>query len=376
MKSLILLVSLIFVITPSFGQRKIKKLDVVEKGYNIKINFNPIKDNFVYNGLQFKITPISADELNAAFFEESNINGKFEYSYYYNSRTSYFLKKNKKVQEKSDFEFLYSGLEWLLENDKISDQEYNEIEKQLIFYYDEDTGEKKYNTEGIILSNPYYIKDKYLSVFKIEMSNPTNSNIVFDKKINLHSGNTIYNPLSKAFIINELQKSNLLNVDKSLMLEKYNLPDSIAIPPNSQTTKYFAVAPIKYYNNLLEISIPEVDNKLSWEVTKDEKIIDEIYTYYEFNIDWIHAGSTVSYADVFSILTSNSTSIYRGDNELYVGEDSLNEKFELFTLSLWSSTLYFGRNSDLKGIDYIDYNKGRRISVPILLEKISDLKRK
>ena len=61
---------------------------------------------------------------------------------------------------------------------------------------------------------------------------------------------------------------------------------------------------------------------------------------------------------------------------MYIGEDNLNEKIEILTLSLWGNTLYFGRNSDLKGIDYIDYGKSRRNSIPIILEKISELKRK
>lgn len=376
MKFLLLTASLIFFVILGFGQRKIKKLDVVEKGFNVKINFVPINDSFTYNKAEFKITPVSGDELNTLFLEESSINGKFKYSYYNNSRSSYFLKKNRKIQVKSDFDFLCLGLEWLIENDKISELEYEELTKQLNLYYDKEADENLYLADGIILSNPYYVKNKYLSVFKIEITNSSNSFITFDKKIFLQSGNSIYTPLSKDFLINELQRSNMMNFDKSLMLEKYNFHDTLLIVPHSEFVKYFAVTPIKYFNNKLELIIPGINEKLSWSITKDEKIIDEKYTYFEFNIDWSHDGSVLNYADVFSILTTSYEAIFLGNNEMYIGEDNLNEKIEILTLSLWGNTLYFGRNSDLKGIDYIDYGKSRRNSIPIILEKISELKRK
>lgn len=376
MKHLFLLLSIIFLVYSSFGQRKIKKLDVFEKGYNIKINFEPVKNKFTYNQAEFIITPISGDELNSFFLEESGINGRFEYSFYNNSRSSYFLKKNRKIEVKSDFDFLNLGLEWLLENEIISEPEYEELFKKLTFYYNEKTAERSYFPDDVIIYNPYYIANRFLSVFKIEITNPTNSFLTFDKEMLLQSGNVIYSPLSKEQIIKELQRSNSMNVDKSLLLGKYNLQDTLVIPPISNFIKYFAVSPIKYYKNKLEISIPDIGDKLSWNVTTDEKFIDEKYTYYEFEIDWSHDGSVVSYADVFSILTTNHSSLFLGNDEMYIGEDSLNEKFEIFTLSLWGNTLYYGRNSDLKGIDYIDVGKGRRSSITIQTEKISDIKRK
>lgn len=147
---------LVLSVFTSYGQRKIKKLDVIEKGINVKINFLPINDSFTYNNVEFRITPISGDELNSLFLEESNINGKFEYSYYNSSRSTYFLKKNRKLQVKSDFDFLSLGLEWLIENEKISEQEYEELSKQLIFYFDKEKGERLYHSDGIIHFNPYY----------------------------------------------------------------------------------------------------------------------------------------------------------------------------------------------------------------------------
>lgn len=392
MKQILFLLLLIFIFDPCIGQRKIKKLDVVEKGYNVKLNFEPVNDKFIFNQAEVKIIPISGDELNEMFLDESNVNGKFEYSFYDNSRSSHFLKKKKKVnvvsEVESDFDFLILGLDWLLENDKINEKEFEELEKQLILYFDYEKGKQSYYTDDIILGNPYYINNKYLSVFKIEFTNPTNSFVTFDKKIFLQSGNLIYSPLSKDFILEELQRT-LYNplyeleelrrkalVDKSLILEKFNLHDTVIIPPHSKVVKFFAVTPIKYYNKKLEISFPGIDKKLLWSISTDEKIIDEKYTYYELKLDWAHDRAVTKLGNVFSILTGNHTSIFLGDNEIFIGDDSLNEKFEVFTISLWGNSLFFGRNSDLQGADYIDFGKVKRNSITIQLERMLDIKRK
>lgn len=377
MKKIALITFMISITILSFGQRKIKKLEVIEKGYNINIEFNPVIDEIVFNELKFKIVPISADELNSLFLKESSINGKFEYTYYDNSRNSYFLKKRKKKREKSDFEFLFEGVEWLIDNEKINQQEYDELVKQIIFNYDKEAGDEIYSTDRIISSNPYYIQNRYLSVFKIEISNPTKSYLTFDENITIQSGNSIYRPLPSKFIIKELQKSNLMNVDKALTLERHNLPDSISIPPNSKFEKLFAVLPIDYNNKILEISFSGINSKFKWEIIKDETIINELYTFYEFNIDWEYSGIVKHYADNFNVLKkSNQSSVFLGNNELFIGEENLNEVFEIFTLSLYGATLYYGRNSNLKGIDFINKEKTRRKTITIRTNEISVLKKK
>ena len=377
MKKIALITFMISITILSFGQRKIKKLEVIEKGYNINIEFNPVIDEIVFNELKFKIVPISADELNSLFLKESSINGKFEYTYYDNSRNSYFLKKRKKKREKSDFEFLFEGVEWLIDNEKINQQEYDELVKQIIFNYDKEAGDEIYSTDRIISSNPYYIQNRYLSVFKIEISNPTKSYLTFDENITIQSGNSIYRPLPSKFIIKELQKSNLMNVDKALTLERHNLPDSISIPPNSKFEKLFAVLPIDYNNKILEISFSGINSKFKWEIIKDETIINELYTFYEFNIDWEYSGIVKHYADNFNVLKkSNQSSVFLGNNELFIGEENLNEVFEIFTLSLYGATLYYGRNSNLKGIDFINKEKTRRKTITIRTNEITLLKKK
>jgi hypothetical protein len=233
------------------------------------------------------------------------------------------------------------------------------------------------NSPPIISSNPYYIQNRYLSVFKIEISNPTKSYLNFDENIIIQSGNSIYRPLPTKFIIEELQKSNLMNVDKALTLERHNLPDYISIPPNSIFEKLFAVLPIDYNNKILEISFSGINSKFKWEIIKNETIINELYTFYEFNINWEYSGIVKHYADNFNILTkSNQSSVFLVNNVLFIGEENLNEVFEIFTLSLYGATLYYGRNSNLKGIDFINKEKTRRKTITIRTNEITVLKKK
>ena len=361
----------------SYGQGKIKKLEVKEEGINININFQPVVDKITYNGLTIKITPISTDELNSLFLRESTLDGKFEYSHYEKARKSYFLKKRKRNREKSDFEFLLEGASWLMENEKITQQEYDELVEQIIFNYDRETGNEIYSPNRIISSNPYYINNKYLSVFKIEISNQTQSHLSFDENITVECGNSIFRPLPTNLIIEELKRSNLMNVNKALTLERHNLQNSISIPPNSNFEKLFAVLPIDYNSNTLLISFSGTNTKFKWEVVKNEKIINELYTYYEFEIDWYYSG-TVSKSGVnFNVLKSKQTSVYLGYNELFIGEDYLSQVFEIFTLSLFFNEdgLYFGRNR-IRGSDFLDKEKNRRKAIQIITHRMETLKKK
>jgi len=376
MKQITLIVLLISIAILSFGQRRIKKLEVDENGYGTNITLTPIKDEIKLNGLEIKIIPLSADELNSKFIRESSLNGKFEYSYYDKSRNSYFLKKRKKKREKSNFEFLYEGVEWLLDNEKIDQHEYDELVKKIIYHFDKSAGDEIYSTNQIISCNPYFIQDRYLSTFKIEISNTTQSHLTFNEPIIIQNGNSIYEPLSADFIKDLLQKSNLLNIDKSFVLERHNIKDSILIPPNSSIEKIFAVLPINYIEKFLEISFPDSDAKLKFEINKHETIINELYTFYEFNVSWLYSMTESYSGKKFSILKSNPSSVFLGYNELFIGEKNLNEDFEVFTLALYDEYLYYGRNSNLKGKDFIDKEKNRRKTITLKLERISDLRKK
>jgi hypothetical protein len=375
MKKTTLLILLITIVIISNGQRKIKKLEVKEEGFNVSMNFQPIINEIIQSGLTFKITPVSADELNSIFLDESIFNGVYDYSHYEKSRNIYFQRKIKKKRkrEKSNYEFLLEGGEWLFDNEMINLQEYNNLTHQINDAYN---NEKKVETsllERIILSNPYYIGNKYLTVFKIEFSNPSNSHFEFDEIITIESGNSSLRALPTALIKEELQKKGLLNLEKSLALERHNLPCSLLIPPDSHIEKYFAVLPLDYNNETIKISFSGYDTKFEWSIVKDVKSINELYTFYAFNLIWYDPKDVPFNGLNFNILKiPTSLFVFLGDSELFISESYLNEEFEIFTLSMHNDKLYYGRNRNI-GIYFLDKEKSKRQSIKLMMESIDDL---
>ncbi|VXD18068.1 hypothetical protein [Marinoscillum sp. 108] len=106
--------------TDANSQRKIKKIEIQESGYNVQLKLIPQSSHTSYDGLSIKINPISASDLNREFMNQCHLNGDFNYSYYEKSRSTYFLKKRKIKREKSNSEFILEGAEWLFENEKIT----------------------------------------------------------------------------------------------------------------------------------------------------------------------------------------------------------------------------------------------------------------
>ena len=370
---LTILITVVIVLNCS-AQRKIKKIEVEEVGFNIKLNLIPKTNELNYNNLKIKITPLSTSSLNEKFLTESNFNGKFEYSHYKHSRNSFFLKKSKKKREKSDFEFLLDGVDWLVENNKINNQEYNELVKQIIFSYDSERGKEIYSTQKNISCNPYYIGDKYLNIFEIEFSNQTKTYQKFDKKLLIETGNLLLYPLSKDEIIEKLIQNKLLNQDKIQTLYRYNLSNEIIIPPNSTFIKYFAIVPINYDNNELKVSFEGLNSKFKWTIDKDYESIDKKYTFFELSTKWYYGDYTPDVGNNFCILNAPAN-IYISNGVIFIEDKNLNDEFEIISLSIYNDRLYFGRTK-LKGIDYIELEKGRRKEILIKPTKIDELKKK
>ena len=374
MKKYFLLVLFIIAAFYCNAQYKIKKVEIEEVGFNANLNFIAESDELYYDDLKLKITPISTSSLNQKFLNESSFDGKFEYSDYEKSRKSYFSKRHKSKREKSDFEFLMEGIEWLRENDSISNEEYNEFEKQIFFSYDYEEGIKIFNSQNLNSCNPYYIGDKYLNTFKIEISNPTNTYKKLNKKFLIETGNVLLHPLSTQEITERLETSGLLNQNKIETLNRYNLPEEITIPPNSSFIKYFAIVPIDFNNTDLKISFDGLNSQFKWTIIKKHDSFNKIYTYFEFSNLWKIENFSRSFNENYWILKGSSTT-YFTDRAVFIGEENLNEEFELISISLYSNNLYFSRTK-YKGADYVDFDKNRRKKLSIKTSKLEELQKK
>ena len=369
--NLIVSVFLLFLSIQIVGQRKIKKLEVNEKGFKIEMKFETVKDKMSHNGLIIHVVPISAEELSPVFQQESFYNGKFNYSHYEKSRKSYFLKKKRGKRKKSDLEFFLDGLDYLLDNEMINKSEYDNLEKKMLYYYDEEFAKTHYSSNLIEGLNPYILNGKYLNLFKVKFCNPTNKIITFQDDFVINNGDLQLNSLSSEYITDRLDRE-VLNVSKKLSaLERHNYSKGLSVPPNSEVEKLIAVLPINFNFPSLKLAITNNSEVMSWKIEKNEDSFDDNYSFYELPL-----RSKIAYDIGFTILIDDSENIFKDTNKIFIGQQNLNTNFELLTIAIGRNTLYFSRTADLKGADYIDDQKNRRKSIYFNVSKIEDVKRK
>jgi len=375
MKKNILIILITIVAFNGYAQRKIKKTVVEEVGFKIKLNFKTETNELVYNDLKLKITPVSTSSLNEKFLSESEINGEFEYSNYEKSRSSFFLKKRKKKLKKTEFEFLLEGVDWLLQNENINNEEYKYLFQKVVLKYDY-TREKEFiDSQKIILCNPYYIGGKYLNVFELEINNETNSYQKYDKKLLIEAGQLLLQPMSYQKIIEVLKKGNLLNQEKIETLNRYNLPNELIIPPHSKFIKYFATVPVQYNNNdELKISFEGLNSKFKWIIDVEHDLIDEKYSFFELSTSWSYDNLNSNLGVNFCKLNATSN-IFYVNGDVYINENNLDDEFEVISISLLSDKLYFSRLKFI-GRDYIQLDKNKRKGILLKTIKIEDLDKK
>lgn len=360
-----------------YSQRNIKKVDIKETGFQLSLVLKPITNKFHYdNGINVEITPVSADDLNSLFLDKNNLNGIFNYSYYEKSRNSYFLKKQKKVSQ-SDLSFILEGLDWLQDNDKITDDEYDKLYSMAVTELTDDTKVSDSNTDNIITCNPYYLSGHYMNVFKIEISNTTNSPLLFDDQIVVKYKNSLLHPLSSEFLLNELGLANSLNLGKSLTLQRYNLDIPISIPSNSVVVKYFSVLPIDFSADILYLYSPELNKQLSWEVAKTKNDISNSYSFYELVMSTYCETNAASSAGkhFHLIITKDPSSFYIDRNKLFIESNSINVPFSVLSISTQFDKFYFGRTESMAAKDFLILPKSQRKSIRLDLIQAEGLKK-
>lgn len=376
MKILITLILILGLTTIGLSQRKLKKLDINEEGLSIKTQFQPLKDKIDLNGLSIKITPTSADNLNLQFSLLNQMNGKFDYSFFEKSRDSYFLKKQRPRRDKTDLEFLIEGLEWLVDSEKITDNEYNELFRLIYSSYVSESNSDPTEAERIISSNPYYLGSSYMNVFKIEFTNSTNNSINFSESLLVKSGEELLSSLSSDFLREELSKLNLLNFNKSLILERYNLEKSTLIPATSTITKYFAIPPLRIETDLLDIHLATANHRFSWKIDRIQNKIQREYSFYELAMLFKASDLTLDGSN-YSILGKNSKAIaYLGDRKIFINSENSDTPIEILTISIYNDYIYFSRKADLKAANYIDLTKLKRSYISIESEKLVEIRRR
>lgn len=363
--SLLVIVTLLSI--NCYGQSKIKKLDVAEKGFEVSIKFTPVVSKIQYDkNFNIEITPVSANELNSFFNSKNQLDGKFQYSYYEKSRDSYFLKKERKKKEKSDFEYLIEGINWLLESEKISQYEYEKMYLKISANYMPTAVIEETVLDENIKNNPYLIGNKYMNVFKLEIINSSDSVQVFNDKLLINFKTSVFQPLSNNYIINEQNRLGQMSYNKSLTLERFNLNLPLLIPPKTTIFKFFSILPIDVSNDMLFITSDQSEKKFSWKVNIHREEIDKTYSFYEFNIvHYFGHVRTVSGECYSLLLTQGSDAIFLDENKLFVSCEATELEFSILFYALYSGKLFFARTYPTNAGNLVNLSKSKRESIKI-----------
>ncbi len=178
--------------------------------------------------------------------------------------------------------------------------------------------------------------------------------------------------LKSVSFFNILDTLSHLNRSQKLILERHNYEGKLTIPPNSVVDKLISFLPVNFNSNNISISLEGDNQKFAWKINKDQKFIDKLYNFYELKLSY-RGGD---WDTKFSIIKGQNESIYLDYDKVYISEEDLTAQFEIFTIAMDRNTLKYGRNTGLKGEDFINLEKLKRDKIYLDLEKIEEVKKK
>lgn len=375
MKKILLI--LLFIPLVGFGQsRKIKVVEINEKGYEVDIQFSPIVEKVSNEKLSISILPISANILNDKLNIYNELNGKLGYSKYSNSISSYIIKRqNKKgVLVRDDFEMLDIAIDTLRNKNNITEVEYGKLKRQIYQYFFQEIDYETNKFDRSISSNPYYIDGRYLSVFEIEITNLTDKTQIFDSEINITASTDKLKPISKEKLVTLLEYDTKLNIDKLFSIERIHLPKVVEVPSNSKVRYYFACLPINFNSKFVKIQIVGFETQFEWKINNNYTSLNKLNKYYEFNISHNFRKTDYLLELIFIEVNDSENSLIYDGSQILINQNSINKEIEVIGLFLLENSVFFGRNK-ISGAKYLDFNKKRREKIPIDFNITVDVER-
>ncbi len=320
-------------------QAQIKTLDIAESSYAREISFEHINDQVVVDSLEITITPIAPSAVDSLFYEEYFKSGQLKYG-----KQNFFVpdppKHEYTIEDVIDYEPLVKALDKLLDAGQITPEERTEF---LGLIEPKDMEEEESDGKDYYLHkayNPYFLGGKYLSTFKIEFSNKSSHFKTFRNNFQILNDGQLLRPLSTEFLKEELHLNRQGNADYTQALERFNLSNSLLIPPGVKFEKYFALLPISF-DSTIEISLPESNEVFKYSFSEDVFERDTIYTYYIFPLNsTYHGGNEIYYKNY--IIYDTEAVVFLKDNKLHVSAGDLNKTIKMSWLSINKKTSYFG----------------------------------
>jgi hypothetical protein len=375
MKKLLIAAIVMLITGQVTSQSRLKVLQVEEIGFLAKTEFKPVSRNtFLYKDLEITITPVSPEELDRMFEKAQRFDGKVSYAYYEKSRQEYFVGKKTKFRLKTDDEFLIEGLDWLMDQELISEKTYSEILKDMGDTMQTVSPKQAMANFYVSKSNPYALHDRYLSVFKVEYINKTNQSVEVNFPLQVSFNKQILNCLKPSEIIDLYAAERIASSDKFQNLMRFDNYNLKSVPPNSTATTYFSTFPIDNDAELLEIIAPTGSCK--WQISTQRKDINGKYTFYEIGIFLQYEQSNLNSGESFVVLSSENNNVYVNDNKLYIAAESLSIPVQIFVYGLYNDKLYYSKQITFVPKDLIDLDRKQRKDLKMDMTQITELKKK
>ena len=342
-----------------------------EKTITLKLN----------SGLIIKVTPVNPPELDELFYEKSLANGQLQYKDYDQSKNDYFIKKKKKRQkaEKTNTEMLMELAEILLENSKITEEQYNKV--KLSVENRKTEAEPEIESNIPIAINPFYLNKKYLSVYQLTIENLTAKPIIFDEEINLLFGGKLYSRYSTQEVLDLYKIENINNFSKISLLINENLSENILVPAGVTFPKYICTEPIKYEAGKLSLIISSSTNSATanWDIDISTNEIEKTYTYNVFDF-YITSNTGLDFSNMSDddgvlISFTDNVDFHLLGQKLYVNQDDLEKPIDFIALFIYLDNAYF-TFTQVVPQTYLDINKKRTEDIEIETIRTEKVKRK
>jgi len=354
--------------------RDIKFEEVKEIGIKSYLNIKePVQSTRMASGLQVQIEPIDASTLNEMYYENSKYSGKYNYTFFTTNVQDHFLtlKKRKRRYLKSENEFLYEGLYYLLDNDEIDQDIYDKLVYEVALGSEEEEEQKiadLYTSDNKQNFNPFYIGGRYLNVFKVTVKNPTSSAMKNDLNFQVYNGGESLQFLGDGSVANWGFSGGI----KSQNLVRSNINNYELFPSNSTTISYFATLPLNLNTEEIKIAISDGNStsEISWNADVKRSSIDNIKLFYEIQLKPTHSSLRAYY-----VVESENADIYVVGNYLYINEADIDKDIEIYYYGMLTKRLFRGVSDVIKIGDYMDFEKSKRSKVKIQSKILSEVKR-
>lgn len=346
---------LIFVFTSCFSTNKFSERFVEINEEVSNVHFLPkLIEKEITKDFFLEIIPIDAKEMNFICYEKTLFGGDYSKEKSVITLIDEEL-NNPKLSQGEIFRLNNKKQRINFINDKIKSHEIpdlvgNSLIKKLLYINEGTDGvESKGGTEWPSTYNPYKIGGRYLSVFKLRFKNQTDKVKTFkSENLVFHSGEEQLKP----YTMNYYEDIFSMNVELLKILYRINLPDDFSVPPGQIVTKYIAtpslntnipslvisVLPHDLYSNF-EYSVSTIKENLSTRLRQIHFVAEN-----EFKLGLIKY--------YFVIFTENDQVIILKDNSIFLSNELLEQKIDVYCLASVENGFAFDKIIDLKINDH------------------------